>query len=296
MIRLPMFVALVLALSACTESPAPAGPDAEAGPAMSATGPAPEASTHDEAAVAAAVEGEWRNPDFRARDGYRNPAATLGFFGVAPHHTVVEITPGGGWYMEILAPLVREDGRYIGAVIDPARATTDGQRNYAENQNAQLREKLAASPEVYGPAALYPFDPVEPVFGEPGSADVVLTFRNVHNWRMGGNAEAMFEGFYEVLAPGGVLGVVEHRAAADVPADDRSGYVGQDQVIALAEAAGFELDASSEINANPADTKDHPNGVWTLPPSNRHEPEDAETYTAIGESDRMTLRFRKPLD
>jgi predicted methyltransferase len=132
------------------------------------------------------------------------------------------------------------------------------------------------------------------MFGPAGSADVVLTFRNVHNWRMGGQAEGMFEGFYQVLKPGGVLGVVEHRAAADVPADDKSGYVGQAQVIAMAEAAGFRLDAKSEINANPRDTKDHPNGVWTLPPASRHDAADAEKYKAIGESDRMTLRFVKP--
>ena len=124
--------------------------------------------------------------------------------------------------------------------------------------------------------------------------DTVLTFRNVHNWRMGGQAEGMFKGFYEVLKPGGVLGVVEHRAKADVPVEDKSGYVGEAQVIAMAEAAGFKLEAKSEVNANPLDTKDHPNGVWTLPPSNNHDAADAAKYKAIGESDRMTLRFVKP--
>jgi predicted methyltransferase len=121
----------------------------------------------------------------------------------------------------------------------------------------------------------------------------VLTFRNVHNWRGSGQAEGLFKAFHAVLKPGGVLGVVEHRAAADVPAGDKSGYVGQAQVIAMAEAAGFRLDASSEINANPRDDHDHPNGVWTLPPSNRHDAEDRQQYQAIGESDRMTLRFVK---
>jgi predicted methyltransferase len=122
----------------------------------------------------------------------------------------------------------------------------------------------------------------------------VLTFRNVHNWRGAGQAEGYFKAFFDVLKPGGVLGVVEHRAKADVPADDKSGYVGSDQVIALATAVGFVLDASSEVNANPADTRDHPDGVWMLPPANRHAPADAERYKAIGESDRMTLRFIKP--
>ena len=121
----------------------------------------------------------------------------------------------------------------------------------------------------------------------------MVTFRNVHNWRSAGQAEGMFKGFYEVLKPGGVLGVVEHRAKGDVPADDKSGYVGQDQVIALAKAAGFELAGSSEVNANPRDTKDHPNGVWTLPPSNNHPEAERAKYQAIGESDRMTLRFVK---
>ena len=132
------------------------------------------------------------------------------------------------------------------------------------------------------------------MLGEAGSIDTVLTFRNVHNWMMGGYAEAMFRSFYDVLKPGGVLGVVEHRAAADVPPGDKTGYVGQDQVIAMAKAAGFEFEASSEINANPADTKDHEAGVWSLPPTLRLGDKDRDKYLAIGESDRMTLRFRKP--
>jgi predicted methyltransferase len=134
------------------------------------------------------------------------------------------------------------------------------------------------------------------VFGEPGSADVVLTFRNVHNWVGAGSEAAMFKGFFDVLAPGGVLGVVEHRAAAGKTLDEvkDSGYLPEDYVIGLATAAGFVLEEKSEINANPADTKDHPNGVWTLPPGNRHDDADKDKYAAIGESDRMTLRFVKP--
>lgn len=302
MTRLTLCAALALALTACAESTPPAA--TASGEATSATpaavqdtapaSPAVDAGADAGAAIDAAVAGEWRDADFRARDEFRRPAQTLAFFGIEPSHTLIEVTPGGGWYTEILAPLVREQGRYVAAVVDPERATSDSQRDYATRQNEQLREKLAAHPDVYGPATVSPYDPADPVFGEPGSADAVVTFRNVHNWRMGGSAEAMFRGFFDVLAPGGVLGVVEHRAAGDVGDDDRSGYVGQDQVVALAEAAGFVLEEASEINANPADTRDHPNGVWTLPPSNRHDEADAERYAGIGESDRMTLRFRKP--
>ena len=200
---------------------------------------------------------------------------------------------GGGWYAEILAPFLREHGRYIAAVVDPM-ALPEERRDYSRRAKESLEKKLAASPELYGRAEVVAYDPEAPRFGEPGSADVVLTFRNVHNWRMAGQAEGMFRGFYEVLRPGGVLGVVEHRANGDVPEDDRSGYVGEAQVIALAEAAGFVLDGKSEVNANPQDTKDHPDGVWMLPPTNRHDPADAQRYRAIGESDRMTLRFVKP--
>ncbi|NYZ61431.1 class I SAM-dependent methyltransferase [Luteimonas deserti] len=243
----------------------------------------------------AAVAGAWRSAENRARDGARNPAETLRFFGVRPGQTVIEITPGSGaWYAEILAPYLHDNGQYIAAMVDPASAAEGRARDYQQGQRDGLQAKFDAAPAQFGRARMVAFDPKAPRFGPAASADVVLTFRNVHNWRMSGNAEAMFKGFYDVLRPGGVLGVVEHRARADVPADDRSGYVGQSQVIALAQAAGFRVDGSSEINANPRDTRDHPNGVWMLPPSNRHEPQDAARFTAIGESDRMTLRFVKP--
>ena len=240
------------------------------------------------------LAGDWRDPANVARDKYRHPAETLAFFGLQPDQTVVEITPGGGWYAEILAPYLREGGHYIAAVPDPAAVPEGGERDYQQRSKDRLEAKFAADPARYDRAQWVAYDPAKPVFGAPGSADLVLTFRNVHNWREGGQAEGMFEGFFAVLKPGGVLGVVEHRAAADVPVDDPSGYVGQAQVIAMAEAAGFELDGQSEINANPLDTKDHPNGVWTLPPGNNHEDADDAKYQAIGESDRMTLRFRKP--
>ena len=202
-------------------------------------------------------------------------------------------TPGGGWYSEILAPYLREDGKYVAAIVDPAAFEAGRQRDYYQRGKDGLAKKFADGAARFDKAAVVAYDPKAPSFGAPGSADMVVTFRNVHNWRSAGQAEGMFKGFYEVLKPGGVLGVVEHRAKGDVPADDKSGYVGQDQVIALAKAAGFELAGSSEVNANPRDTKDHPNGVWTLPPSNNHPEAERAKYQAIGESDRMTLRFVK---
>lgn len=246
------------------------------------------------AALDAAVAGEWRAAANVVRDSQRHPRETLTFFGVAPQHTVIEITPGGGWYAEILAPYLRERGQYIAAVVDPATLPAGRGRDYQQNNRNTLEAKFAAAPAQFDRARVVGYDPANPSFGPANSADVVLTFRNVHNWRGAGQAEGMFRGFYDVLKPGGTLGVVEHRAATDVPADDKSGYVGQAQVTAMAQAAGFVLAGSSEVNANPRDTKDHPNGVWMLPPNNRHEPADAAKYRAIGESDRMTLRFVKP--
>lgn len=240
------------------------------------------------------VAGSWRTPANVARDEYRHPAQTLSFFGLQPAQTVVEITPGGGWYAEILAPYLRDGGQYVAAVVDPQALPAGGGRDYQQRSRDSLTKKFADAPAQFDRASLVAFDPAAPVLGKPASADLVLTFRNVHNWRSNNQAEGMFGAFFNVLKPGGTLGVVEHRATADVPADDKSGYVGQAQVIALAEAAGFKLDGSSEVNANARDTKDYPKGVWTLPPSNSHDAADAAKYKAIGESDRMTLRFIKP--
>ncbi len=258
------------------------------------TASAAAATPARDAALDAALQGAWRAPANVQRDSWRHPRETLAFFGLKPDQTVIEITPGGGWYSEILAPYLRERGHYIAAVVDPERMPAGGGRDYQQRTLDGLRKKFSAAPAQYDRVEVVPYAPNAPQFGPAGSADLVLTFRNVHNWRSGGQAEAMFKGFFDVLKSGGVLGVVEHRAARDVPVDDGSGYVGQAQVIALAEAAGFRLDAQSEINANPNDTKDHPNGVWTLPPTNRHDAKDAARYQAIGESDRMTLRFVKP--
>ena len=279
--------ALTLALSACASSPTSMQDSAGmAGAPTTATAGVD---------LSAAVAGSWRSPENVARDRYRHPRETLAFFGVAPGQTVVEITPGGGgWYAEILAPLLRGNGAYIAAVVDPAALPAGGGRDYQAKTRSTLEAKFAAGPAQYDAARVVAYDPARPMFGAPASADTVLTFRNVHNWRSTGQAEGMFRGFFNVLKPGGTLGVVEHRAARDVPADDKSGYIGQAQVIAMAQAAGFVLASQSEINANPLDTKDHPKGVWTLLPVSRHEPADKAKYQAIGESDRMTLRFKKP--
>jgi predicted methyltransferase len=238
--------------------------------------------------------GDWRDEKNKARNVYRHPVETLTFFGITPKSKVLEIWPGGGWYAEILVPYTAKNGKYVGAVNDPDTLTNERSKEYFGKQNKALSDKFAANPEIYQTATLLPFDPSKPVLGKPGSMDAVLTFRNVHNWRGNKQAEGMFKAFYEVLKKGGTLGVVEHRANKDVADDDKSGYVSEAQVIALATQAGFKLVAKSEINANPKDTKDYPGGVWTLPPTYGQGDKDREKYAAIGESDRMTLKFVKP--
>ncbi|HKT27041.1 methyltransferase [Dyella sp.] len=234
------------------------------------------------------LAGSWRSEHNKARDVYRHPKATLQFFGLQPDKTVIEITPGGGWYTEILAPLLRDNGHYVAAV--------SGGNGGEDKQDADaLRAKFKADPAEYGKASVVIYNPKAPVFGPPGSADMVLTFRNVHNWTMAGNAQTMFKAFYAVLKTGGTLGVVDHRAApgATLESSKGSGYLPTDYVIKLATDAGFKLDGQSEINANPKDTKNYPKGVWTLPPTLTLGDKDRDKYLAIGESDRMTLRFVK---
>jgi predicted methyltransferase len=236
------------------------------------------------------LAGDWRSAAHRARDTWRHPKATLEFFEVRPDQTLIEITPAGGWYAEILAPLLRDNGHYVAA---EARPDADAE---ARADDTALRKLIAAHPAQMDRASIVAFDPKAPVFGAPGSADRVLTFRNVHNWAMAGTAPAMFKAFFNVLKPGGVLGVVDHRADADATFEQvkDSGYLPVNYVVKLATDAGFVLDASSEINANPRDDHDHPKGVWTLPPTLALGNEDKAEYQAIGESDRMTLRFVKP--
>ena len=236
--------------------------------------------------LAAAVAAKTRTPANIERDKYRHPAETLAFFGVKPTDTVVEVSPGGGWYTEILAPYLAARGRLyaaagLGRALDGVRA---------------LQEK---SPATYGKVQLVGFPAKAGDEAVPaGSASVVLTFRNVHNWRMDSpaKAEAAFADMYRMLRPGGTLGVVEHRLpeARDAAAEEKSGYLKESTVVALAEKAGFKLAGKSEINANPKDTADWPKGVWTLPPTYELGDVDRAKYQAIGESDRMTLKFVKP--
>lgn len=239
---------------------------------------------------ASVLAGSWRDPANSARDEYRHPQQTLAFFGLGGKQTVIEITPGGGWYSELLAPLLNDHGHYIAAVQAASSSA------YARTSEENLKKKFAADPARYGKAQVVEFEPKAPVFGQPGSADAVLTFRNVHNWVEAGTAPATFTAFYTVLKPGGVLGVEDHRAkdGADLAAIKDTGYLTTAQVVKLATDAGFKLAAQSEVNANPKDTKDYPAGVWTLPPTLRLGEQDKARYVAIGESDRMTLRFVKP--
>ena len=237
------------------------------------------------------VDGPQRSAANKARDPYRHPLEDLRFLGVKPTDTVVEILPGGGGYWtEILAPYLRDAGRYIAA--NPPKADTSDE---AVKGNAAQAAKLAADPEDFSKVSVTDFAPPQDLV-PPGTADAVLTFRNVHNWMADGTVDAVFTSFFRALKPGGILGLEEHRGRADQPQDPKakSGYVRQDAVVRFAEQAGFKLVASSDANANPKDTKDYPDGVWTLPPTYRLKDKDRDRYAAIGESDRMLLKFVKP--
>ena len=241
---------------------------------------------HSGEALKKAVSGEHRSDKNKARDQYRNPVETLSFFGFSPNMTVVEITPGGGWYTEILAPALKGQGKFYAAHYPDT-----GEDNYYSNSRKQLVKKLASNP-VYSEVILTDFVPRKPSELAPkGSADIVLTFRNLHNWKDEG-VEQVFKDAFDALKPGGVLGVVEHRLPAGGDATVAVGYVSEAKTIKQAKAAGFRFAGSSEINANSKDLAQY--RVWTLPPSLALGEEDKEKYLAIGESDRMTLKFVKP--
>ncbi len=242
-----------------------------------------------------AVEAPTRTPANVARDRYRHPVETLSFFGVGPTDTVVEIWPGGGWYTEILAPYLAHGGTLWVAAPGPQGL-------------GGVQKLMTAHPDAPGYAAIrtaaFPARAATAGLAAvpDGTADVVLTFRNVHNWRMGYQRDGQdyspqaFEQMFAMLKPGGTLGVVDHRLPedADSTREQSSGYVKVSTVRRLAEAAGFEYVGASEVNANPADTTDWERGVWTLPPTLSLRDQDRDRYLAIGESDRMTLKFRKP--
>ena len=250
-----------------------------------------------------AMAGDHRQPDFVARDRYRHPKETLEFFGLKPEMTVVEIWPSRGWYTEILAPVLRDRGVFYAAGFAmTSKQTPDG----LKDMQVEFAEKLSQRPDIYDHVVVTELAvPERTTIAPPGAVDMILTFRNVHNWMKAGATQGMLETFFRTLKAGGVLGIVEHRAAPGASMEQmvKSGYVTTEFVVTLAEAVGFRLEETSEINANPKDTRDYPEGVWTLPPTLRYcntmktgsdKDRCIKKYTAIGESDRMTLRFRKP--
>jgi len=242
----------------------------------------PMAFSHD---LERAISSEERDPKNAARDSSRHPLETLSFFGIKSDMAIVELSPGGGWYTEILANFLHEPGKLIAAHFDP-----NSERAYYKRSRANFEKKMSTNSM---------FDTVEIVainsnLAEPNSVDAVLTFRNLHNW-LGSDMDLIFSNSYKALRPGGIFGVVEHRAkpGTSIEAMKKSGYVSEEHAIEIAEKHGFKLVAKSEINANPKDSTNYPGGVWTLPPNLRLKDVDREKYLEIGESDRMTLLFKK---
>ena len=278
-----ILAASALALTAC-------GPTAEAD-AVETEAPAEDTKLLETLA-------DERRAEDTARDAYRNPAETLAFFQVAPDQTIIEYAPGGGWYTRILAPYLAEDGQYIASSFAPEAAASLGEdfvqrvSDFAASFSEEVGGELGIAPEKL---PFYNGDAIPEEVN--GTVDRVLVFRMMHNLKRWGIADSEAEGWLAALKPGGMLGVVQHRAKADAPddlADGNLGYLKEAELIAFFEGKGFELVDTTEINANPKDTADHESGVWTLPPSYAKGDEDREKYTEIGESDRMTLLFKKP--
>jgi len=277
-----------------------AGPKLASGPALAllacvlliaacAAGNSSRQSTAE--ALTVILAGNQRPPEEQARDVYRHPKETLLFFGIRPEMKVLEVWPEPGWYTAVIAPLLREKGSYYAGVIPE-----DPSSKYITHRLEEYRGRLAPRRDLYDRVTVvsFPSDGGDAV--PPGSVDMVLTFRNIHNWMARDQAPQAFASMYRALKPGGVLGVVEHRGNPAVPQDPKakSGYVNEDYAIRLIEEQGFRLVAKSEVNDNPRDTKDYEAGVWTLPPAYRLGAKDHDKYAAIGESDRFTLRFVKP--
>ena len=255
----------------------------------------PAQAQDTEGLIDKALTGTHRSDANKARDKYRHPKETLLFFGLKPNMTVVEIWPSAGWWTEILAPVLKDGGHYYAAWF---ATQAKGAPDFLKEREKGFDAMLAGRPDLYGKVVKTALLAPEYVDIAPkGSADMVLTFRNVHNWAKAGNADAMFKAFYDVLKPGGILGVKDHRAKPGTPFERQidSGYMTEAWVIETAQKAGFKLDNKSEINANPRDSADYPGGVWTLPPTLRNVSDaDRSKFIAIGESDRMTLKFVKP--
>jgi predicted methyltransferase len=288
-------LALLVVLAACGRKEAP--------PAETAA--APEAAPAESNVLQASVDGQWRSAEDRSRDQYRHPQAALEFWGLQPGMTILEVQPGGGWWTEILAPYAHVSG---GAYYATAADLNNPELSEgARKARADFEARFAAKPDVYGPVQLINFGAKSAPLPE-NKFDFILSARSVHGWMGAGVTEKIFKDLYGALKPGGVLAIEQHRANPG-PQDPKAanGYVTEQYVIEQAQKAGFELAGRSEINANPKDTKDHPFGVWTLPPTKRtrpysegpdaHDPKfDRTKYDAIGESDRMTLKFTKPVE
>jgi predicted methyltransferase len=313
MLRLSIasILALVVPVAACAPQPTGSAqaPSHAAAPAPAAAASAPAASqapakqngieaiAEDPAAhdvtVAQALASAYRSDKNRQRDRYRHPDETLEFFGLKPDMTVIELWPGRGWYTEILAQVLAHRGRLIDTNFDP----NGPQDKEPYRQARKLEQRMHDNPKLFGKVQIVHIDPPKKLdLGVEGQADMVLTFRNFHNWIKGGYAKQVVEAAYKALKPGGVFGVVEHRARPGTSLEQmkKTGYVTEAYLEKLVEGVGFKLAGESDINANPKDTKDYPDGVWTLPPTLRLGQQDRQKYLAIGESDRMTLKFVKP--
>ena len=302
---------LAIALVGCSEpeqaATAPNAPTPATAPATAPPVAAPVAVANSGSGIEAAVSGDWRSAEDRSRDSARHPVAALEFYGLAPGMTILEVQPGAGWWTEILAPYARANGGSFHATA--ADIANPELPEASRTSREAFAARFAAKPEIYGTVNLVNLGAKSAPL-PAATFDFILSARSVHGWVNNNVADKMFADFFQALKPGGILAIEQHRAnegavASDPVTGTTSGYVMQSSVVAMAEKAGFTLEASSEINANAADTKDHPFGVWTLQPTARTRPYsegadasdpkfDRSKYDAIGESDRMTLKFRKP--